>query len=110
MAPRAKKIAAAVRTVDAPEAMQRIALLGSLDRVDPDGTIEGWCFSPDEPQARRHIAILIDGAEVARVTADRVRPDLAAAGVGDGGHAFAHRLDSALMRADTIAEVVLRDI
>ena len=85
-------------------------LNGSLDRVDPDGTLEGWCWSPDEPMAQRAVAVLIDGIEAARLMCDQERGDLVSAGVGKGRHAFRFRLDTAAMAAGQRVKVTLRDL
>jgi len=91
------------------EAVRR-RLNGRAARLAPDGTasppralhghleqvtrhlIEGWAFEPADPGARLRLAILANDAVIGEVVADRHRTDLAAAGVGDGGHAFAFHL------------------
>jgi len=59
-------------------------LQGFIDTVSAD-RITGWAY-----HAHGHVdvQILINGQEIARVTADRFRPDLRAAGFGDGRHGF----------------------
>jgi hypothetical protein len=42
------------------------------------------------------LVVLVDGAEIARVVADRHRPDLEKAGIGDGRHAFELELPAGL--------------
>jgi hypothetical protein len=66
-------------------------LRGNLERVTRH-LIEGWAFEPGDPDARLKLMILANDAVIGEVVADRHRPDLAAAGVGDGGHAFAFHL------------------
>jgi autotransporter passenger strand-loop-strand repeat protein len=66
-------------------------LRGNLERVTRT-LIEGWAFEPEGPDARLRLAILANDAVIGEVVADRHRPDLAAAGIGDGGHAFAFHL------------------
>ncbi|HET9019653.1 MAG TPA: hypothetical protein VFN46_08705, partial [Acetobacteraceae bacterium] len=83
---------------------------GSLDRVEGDGTLEGWCWSPDEPAVQRHLAVLVDGTEVARVAAEDLRADLAAAGFGNGRHAFRFTLPASTLTAGRISVVSLRDV
>jgi glycosyltransferase involved in cell wall biosynthesis len=85
-------------------------LLGSLDRVDPDGTLEGWCWSPDEPGSVRPVAVLIDAVEAARFLSDQARSDLVAAGIGNGRHAFRFRLDQGAMMPGQRVAVTLRDV
>jgi SAM-dependent methyltransferase len=50
--------------------------------------IAGWAWDVANPTRRLEIDIIVDGARLARVTAGVYRPDLEAAGVGDGTHAF----------------------
>jgi glycosyltransferase involved in cell wall biosynthesis len=107
MAARSRAVAAP-RAVAPPPAALR--LNGSLDRVDPDGTLEGWCWSPDAPEEPRTLAVLIDGREVARLVADRERPDLAAAGLGNGRHAFRHRLEPSALVPGASVVVSLREV
>jgi glycosyltransferase involved in cell wall biosynthesis len=85
-------------------------LQGSLDRVDPDGTLEGWCWSPDEPNAHRAVAVLIDAVEAARFMSDQPRSDLIAGGIGNGRHAFRFRLDPGVMLPGQRVAVTLRDV
>jgi hypothetical protein len=66
-------------------------LRGHLDRVTRD-RISGWAFNPADPDARVDLTILSNGAPIGRVTANHHRPDLVAAGIGDGGHAFQFHL------------------
>jgi len=56
--------------------------------------VSGWAFGAGgEPQA---LAILVNGAVVGRVVADRYRADLKAAGIGDGRHGFSFALPGGL--------------
>ncbi len=87
-----------------------IRLNGSLDRVGGDGAVEGWCWSPDEPEVQRRVAVLVDDVEVARIVADQPREDLAAAGIGSGRHAFRVAVPAATMRPGGNSVVALRDI
>ncbi len=89
---------------------KRVRLLGSLDRVDPDGTLEGWCWSPATPQQHRTVAITVDGHVVARAACNRPRPDLARAGRGEGDHGFLLRLPPGIARGGVQAEIALRDV
>lgn len=67
------------------------AIEGALERL-ADGTLQGWCRSPDRPEARLVVEIL-DGDSIAlSLVADLYRHDLAQAGMGDGCHGFQARL------------------
>lgn len=68
---------------------------GSLDGfVDGvvAGEVVGWARNPEHPDAPVCLDVLVDGAPVATVLANRYREDLSAAGIGSGAHAFAIRL------------------
>jgi glycosyltransferase involved in cell wall biosynthesis len=106
-APAAGGVAVATRE---PLSGAELRIHGSLDRVDPDGLIEGWAWSPDEPDVQRPLLVMIDDVEVARLVADNSRADLANAGVGKGHHAFRHMLDPAVLRPGLTSTVMLRDL
>lgn len=50
--------------------------------------VYGWAHAPRRPGLRVGLGILADGRLVDRIVADRPRPDLAAAGHGDGQYGF----------------------
>ncbi len=83
-------------------------LRGSLDSVEPDGRVFGWCWSPAEPRTRRLISILLDGRPATSAMADVLRGDLLAAGIGDGGHGFLAEIPRELRRPEP-ATAVLQD-
>ena len=87
-----------------------VALHGNIDRVDPDGHVVGWCWSPDEPRHRRLIRLAIDGADVAGAVAAESRPDLAEAQVGDGAHGFVLRLDARDIPPQASSVLTLHDV
>lgn len=59
----------------------------SIDKMEP-GRIYGWAFHSLEPERRLNIAV-VAGIELAgTVSADRLRPDLARLGYGDGRYGF----------------------
>jgi hypothetical protein len=62
-------------------------LRGYIDRVSAR-TVEGWAQNPAWPEAPVCLDVLVDGVLVAQTLANRCRPDLAAAGLGSGSHAF----------------------
>lgn len=63
------------------------ALTGHIDHADRHG-LTGWAMDPARPGEAVELELLLDGAPVGRFPADRHRPDLEAAGLGDGCHAF----------------------
>jgi hypothetical protein len=60
------------------------ALRGNLDRADR-AQVVGWAQAGEPPVA---LVVLVNGAPVGRVLANRWRADVAEAGIGDGRHAF----------------------
>ena len=70
-------------------------LHGSLDGLDGT-TITGWAFDPDHPESAVMLEVLDGDGMIARLTANRFRDDLQAAGIGDGRHAFELALSRAL--------------
>jgi hypothetical protein len=61
---------------------------GDFARAE-DGSIDGWCWSPDRPDERLIVEVLADGSVLAAVAANTFRRDLARQGKGDGRHGFA---------------------
>lgn len=62
-------------------------LRGLVDNF-AEGRLHGWAWNPSRPGERLRIVLRRGRDAVAEVLADGERPDLAAAGVGDGRHAF----------------------
>ena len=91
-----------------PEALAA-GWVGGLDRVDPDGVVEGWCWRPDAPASRASIVLKVDGVPVASARCDCMRPDLAAAGFGDGAYGFLVVLPDDIVRAGIDAAITLHD-
>lgn len=60
---------------------------GSLESVDC-GSIVGWAWDARQPDTPINVEVLIDGVSQGQVTANAARPDLVAAGKGDGRHGF----------------------
>jgi GT2 family glycosyltransferase len=72
----------------APETSpSRFAVEGSASLTRPD-RVEGWAWAPDEPERRLRLEIVAAGRVIATITADKVREDLKAEGVGDGRYGF----------------------
>jgi len=58
---------------------------------------DGWLQSTDWPGAAPVVELRADDRLIASATADRHRPDLASAGIGDGRHGFSFEVDSVLL-------------
>ncbi len=64
------------------------ALIGSIDRIDASGAIDGWAMDTHYPDLPVELEILVDDRVVGSVLACDYRADLAAAGLGRGRCAF----------------------
>ena len=62
-------------------------LIGSLDIATP-GEIAGWARNADLPAESVEITVLDNDVVIDEVVADQHRPDLQAAGFGNGAHGF----------------------
>lgn len=78
---------------DAPPAMRVQAHIDTVAK----GQVHGWAHAPDEPRRRIELFVWYDGRFQGRVLATRLRPDLAAAGIGDGRYAFTHTVPRPLI-------------
>jgi hypothetical protein len=97
-------LALPVRVGEAPPALpadgDQPAVAGHVDQVRIVGDqveVLGWAHAPDWPGASPAVEARRDGRAIAAVAADQHRPDLAAAGIGDGRHAFTLRFDAGLL-------------
>ncbi len=70
-------------------------LEGTVDGLDGN-TIVGWAFDPAHPTSSVILEVLDGDLFIGRLTANRFRGDLAAAGIGDGRHGFELPLSRAL--------------
>jgi hypothetical protein len=57
-----------------------------------DGHVLGWAWSPGAPMERIWVTVFVEDEPVGLVAADLRRPDLLAAGFGDGAHGFSVEL------------------
>jgi hypothetical protein len=80
---------------------------GSVDRV-LHRTVHGWAWDADRPEARLRVWVRVNGTLAGATMADRVRPDLAPAGIGDGAHAYAFPVPEAVGEIRTV-EAFLED-
>ena len=72
-------------------APQGLGLRGYVDIPGPD-IVAGWARNENEPDVPVCVDVLLDGAYLATVLANRYRADLRAAGLGRGTHGFELRL------------------
>jgi glycosyltransferase involved in cell wall biosynthesis len=79
------------KTRDKQQDKPELQIQGKLDLVVA-GCATGWAFDPGDPLARLRIDLDIDGKYHDTVAATLYREDLAAAGIGDGFHAFRYPL------------------
>jgi glycosyltransferase involved in cell wall biosynthesis len=80
-----------------------------LDEVS-DTEISGWIMQRDEPSHRCVVALREDERVLARTVASRFRPDLAAAGVGDGCYAFNLAMPRSLLDGEEhLLEIIEED-
>jgi hypothetical protein len=70
------------------EAPSRAAELEGLVDNATETRLYGWAWNVADPSERLAVELRMGDATVARTTAERMREDLAKAGVGDGRHAF----------------------
>jgi hypothetical protein len=82
------------------------ALIGYLDAADL-GQVRGWARDAASPHLPVMIEILVDGVVVGETLANRYRPDLVAAGQGDGRHGFEFALPTPLP-ADSVHVIFTR--
>ena len=81
-----------IRPWTQPDTRPRVT--GHVDAVE-GSAIAGWAHAPDWPGAQPTIEAWSAGRPVGRAFAEQNRPDLAAAGIGDGRHGFTLTLDEA---------------
>ena len=62
-------------------------LIGRVDELQ-NGKIYGWAFNEEQPTEHLIIRIMRGPQVIASGVANIMRPDLPAAGIGDGDHAF----------------------
>ena len=67
-----------------------------LDQIS-DSEIIGWVMIPDQPSHRCVVLLREGGRILTRTVATRFRPDLLAAGVGDGCYSFALEMPRSLL-------------
>jgi hypothetical protein len=67
------------------------ALRSNVESIG-NGLLEGWAIDADNTGRTVEVEVLVDGEVIGRTLANAYRPDLYAAGLGDGNCAFAMAL------------------
>jgi hypothetical protein len=70
------------------------SVLGHVEAVQDD-VVSGWAYCPAAPEWRVSVNVLLDGRHIGGASANLERPQLAAAGIGDGFHGFQVALPTA---------------
>jgi len=83
--------------------------IGMLDVVSDEGWVKGWAWYPNMPDRRVEIEVLVDGEVVGVAVAALHRPDLVAAGIGDGNYSFALALPYEVLARPKDSLVSVRD-
>src|SRR5262245_63153394 len=76
-----------------------MALVGWVDACSPAG-VEGWASETTRPTQPVAVDIYVGSRCHGQVLADRHRPDLQAAGYGDGRKAFSYRFPPAALAGE----------
>jgi hypothetical protein len=74
-------------TLDEARPARTVEIQGLVDNITQD-RLYGWAWNAARPAEGLAIELRVKDEAVATTTADRLRPDLARAGIGDGRHAF----------------------
>ena len=86
----------------------RQAAGGQVDTIQ-DRHLHGWAWQPSAPDRRLLVDIFVDGAFYGQQLAHRIRPDLRAQGIGDGGYGFEIDLGDSSAPARSIDVFALGD-
>jgi glycosyltransferase involved in cell wall biosynthesis len=86
----------------------QVIIRGAVDVANTDGLLQGWCWSPDEPNVRRTITLLQDGELFETVVCDYPRSGLLLVGLGDGHNAFDFVIpsDKAVLREGSVVSMI----
>jgi hypothetical protein len=74
-----------------------------VDRI-VQGKLRGWAMVVDQPKVKANVHLRVNGKIVKNGVANRLRPDLVKAGIGDGHHGFEIDIGSAVT-SDALIEV-----
>jgi hypothetical protein len=81
----------------------RLRYTGHVDRI-VQGKLRGWAMVVDQPKVKANVHLRVNGKIVKNGVANRLRPDLVKAGIGDGHHGFEIDIGSAVT-SDALIEV-----
>jgi glycosyltransferase involved in cell wall biosynthesis len=76
-----------------------MSIEGYVDQLTPDGLLSGWVRDLTDPERRLRVEARLGKAVVAAATANRLRPDLRAAGLAHGEYGYEMRLGRAVIEA-----------
>jgi glycosyltransferase involved in cell wall biosynthesis len=88
--------------------MGGVSIRGWIDKLSPAG-LYGWAQDPDRPGERMSLLVTADGELIGRTVADRHRPDVERAGIGDGRYGFSVVFDDPLQLNRTSIIRVFRE-
>lgn len=94
--------------MDAGDTLRTVVVRGEIDSADTRGVVRGWCWSPQEPDVRRTVALLLDDRIVADARCDQFREDLLLKDMGDGRHAFTVHIpeSTAVVKEDSVVTLL----
>ena len=101
---RGKAMKAVNNGPDAYLQSSRLRYTGHVDRI-VDGKLRGWAMVVDQPKVKAKVHLRVDGKVLASATANKMRKDLVAAGIGDGQHGFELAIHRSISK-DSNIEVV----
>jgi hypothetical protein len=84
---------------DQPAAENFADVVGFIDSIGGN-RISGWAWNRQDPGERLEVEVRLDNEPVATARADRARPDLEKAGIGDGAYGFEVRLPEPLAKEE----------
>ena len=100
MSPDASAAAAPVSDQPRNPAAQRFAdIVGFIDSIG-GSRVSGWVWDRQRPGDKVDVDVRLDGQPVATVQANRPRPDLEKANIGDGAYGFEVQLPEKLLKEE----------
>jgi hypothetical protein len=90
------KLPARLRPESEPSLAAEPEIIGFIDRLYSNWRITGWAFDRSSPSTRLEVRLLDGDFVLARTIASISRPDVAAAGFGDGYYGFVLEIPGAI--------------